>query len=150
MTEDKCIIRVKVFRFDPEKDAQPYYKTYLVPIVPGETTVLKVLKYIYEKLDQSLSFYATCDLPYWEAKKKGICGQARCNVFVNGKPVLTCEEKVYGDITIDPPTQIGFNVIKDLVTDAIKITEDEFNKVGTLRLYKNFEKLGELIREIYE
>ena len=140
MTTEK-IIEVKVFRFDPEKEKEPRYETYHVPIVAGETTVLKVLKYIYEKLDCSLSFYATCDLPYWKAKEKGLCGQARCNLFVNGKPVLTCEEKVYDDITIEPPISIGFNVIKDLVTDAVQISESDFNKIALLRLHKNFEKL---------
>lgn len=75
----------------------------------ADETVMDVLDHIYENLDPSLSYYkhSTCN--------QGICG--RCLVKLNGKPVLSCVEKVDNTletITIEPKNK---KVIKDLVTE---------------------------------
>jgi len=135
--KQKKIINVKIFRFDPSKDKEPYYQTFKVPVEKydptsgNKTTVLDVLKYIKEKYDATLSFYASCLIPFWEAKKIGRCSRGICNVFVNGKPVLTCEEPVTGeeDLLIESPTSdpsLGFEVIKDLIADDVMLREKDY------------------------
>lgn len=43
-------MKVKVQRFNPAKDAKPYYKTYEVPWKKN-MTVLEALMYIYENYE---------------------------------------------------------------------------------------------------
>jgi succinate dehydrogenase/fumarate reductase-like Fe-S protein len=97
-------ITVKIFRFDPQSDAQPYYRDYEVPFTEG-MSAMNALDYIYQNLDGSLAYYdhAGCCL--------GIC--ARCAAKVNGKAGLLCQTPVDGDLCIEPTTTAG--VIKDLV-----------------------------------
>lgn len=100
-------IKVKILRFNPDKDKQPYYKEYAVPFSRG-LTVLMALNYIYENLDSSLAYYYSC--------RTGKCGG--CTVMVNGKAVQSCTTLVEGDIVVEPLR--GFEIIKDLVIDARK------------------------------
>ena len=97
-------IKVKVFRFDPSVDKEPYYKTYEMPFAEG-LSAMDCLDYIYQNLDGTLAYYdhAGCSL--------GICG--RCTGKINGKPGLICQTRVEGDITLDPLNQE--KVLKDLV-----------------------------------
>ena len=99
-------IRTKVFRFDPAKDAEPYFADYQVPFTRG-MSAMDVLDYIYQNLDGSLAYYdhAGCSL--------GIC--AKCTGKINGKPALFCQTLVQGDIILEPVS--GSKVIKDLVAD---------------------------------
>jgi len=116
-------IKVKVFRFNPAKDKEPTYKTYEVPklshdeaqakvSIMGEhraQTILDVLEYIYQNLDHTLSYYATC--------RRGEC--RACGVLVNGKAILSCLAKASvrvdakGEMTIEPLPNI--QVVKDLI-----------------------------------
>jgi len=52
-------IKVKVFRYDPDKDNAPHYETYEVPYVEG-MVVLDVLNYIYENLDGTFAYRWAC------------------------------------------------------------------------------------------
>ena len=99
-------IRVKVFRFDPSADPEPYYKTFEVPFEDG-MSAMDALDYIYQNLDGTLAYYdhAGCSL--------GICG--RCTGKINGKPGLVCQTRVSGDITLEPLNKE--KVIKDLVIE---------------------------------
>jgi succinate dehydrogenase / fumarate reductase, iron-sulfur subunit len=101
-------MKVKVYRFNPNKDQEAYFQKYELPITKEERfTVMDILKYIYEQLDTSLSFYShsVCN--------HGICG--RCAMKINGKVKLACTCLVEEDeITIEP---ISHNVIKDLVVN---------------------------------
>lgn len=101
-------IRVKIRRFDPQVDKEPYYAEYQLPLAEG-TSVLGVLKYIYENLDRSLSYYCSCRI--------GKC--FGCWVTVNGKTQLACTTLAQGDMVIEP--QKGYEVIKDLVVDRNKV-----------------------------
>lgn len=96
---------IKVFRFDPEKDTDPRYETYKVPL---EGTVLDALKYIYEEHDASLSFRFGCSGPTFER-----CGA--CAVKVNGEPALGCKKILKEQMTIDPHHK--FLILKDLAVD---------------------------------
>ena len=103
MNEKK--ITATVFRFNPEVDSESYYKTYRVPIEKG-TSAMNVLDYIYQNLDDTLSYYdhAGCDL--------GIC--ARCLGRINGKPGLLCQTLVDGDVTLEPTSKKL--VLKDMIS----------------------------------
>jgi len=98
---------VRILRFNPEADREAIYQEYRVPITPSDRyTVMDVLKYIYDHIDSSLSFFShsVCN--------HGICG--RCAMKINGKVRLACTYLVEEDIiTIEPKNN---NVIKDLVT----------------------------------
>jgi succinate dehydrogenase/fumarate reductase-like Fe-S protein len=97
-------IRVRVSRFDPSVDKEPYHQTFEVPLTHG-MSVLEVLDYIYENLDGSLAYYdhAAC--------AQGIC--RRCTLSINGKVELMCQFPVSGDLTLEPPAK--FTVVRDLV-----------------------------------
>ena len=140
-------IKVKVFRFDSSKDKEPFYQTFEVPLTEHGSingmSVLDVLSYIRGHYDGYLSFYASCLIPYWESRKRGICARARCNTIVNGKPCITCEERVTGDITIEPPISLGFKVIKDLIAEDVMLDEDEFNLIARRHAYNILEELKE-------
>jgi len=101
---DQKQITAKIYRFDPSVDAEPYYRTYRVPVVSG-TSAMNVLDYVYQNLDDTLSYYdhAGCAL--------GIC--MRCMGRINGKPGLFCQTMVEDDVTLEPLKK-GM-VIKDLV-----------------------------------
>ena len=97
-------ISVKVFRFDPSVDQEPYYKIYEVPCEKG-MSAMTALDYIYLNLDGTLAYYdhAACDL--------GICG--RCTGKINGKVALFCQTVIQEDTTLEPLSQS--KIIKDLV-----------------------------------
>lgn len=103
-------LTVKVFRFDPTKDDNPYYVTYSVPFTFEKMKVIDVLRYIQEKLDHSLSFTWDCRL--WNC---GLCG-----VSANKRPCLACITDVK-DVAITDKMLIEplplYPVTKDLVVD---------------------------------
>jgi len=98
------MIQVKVFRFDPSVDKEPYYQSFKVPLIKG-MSAMSALDYIYLNLDGTVAYYdhAGCDL--------GICG--RCTGRVNGKPGLFCQTIIHEDTILEPISKS--KVIKDLV-----------------------------------
>jgi succinate dehydrogenase/fumarate reductase-like Fe-S protein len=100
-------MKAKIYRFDPEKDAAPYYQDYELPITREDRyTAMDVLQYVYDFLDTTLSFFShsVCN--------HGICG--RCTIRINGSTKLACTYLVEEDeLTIEPKAG---RVIKDLVT----------------------------------
>jgi fumarate reductase iron-sulfur subunit len=103
------VTNAKILRYNPSRDAKPYYKTYQVPWRPL-MSVLEMLRYIHEELEP-ISFEYSC--------RSNVCGQ--CSLQVNGKPALACTVVVpTGDILIEPLA--GFPVIKDLVVDRSELT----------------------------
>jgi succinate dehydrogenase/fumarate reductase-like Fe-S protein len=97
-------VAVKVFRFDPSVDKEPYYKIYEVPYEKG-MSAMSALDYIYLNLDGTLAYYdhAACDL--------GICG--RCMGKINGKAALFCQTVIQDDTILEPLSKS--KIIKDLV-----------------------------------
>jgi succinate dehydrogenase/fumarate reductase-like Fe-S protein len=94
---------VEVFRFDPNVDSEPRYSSFRVSY--KSYTVMNVLSYIYENLDNTYSFRWACG--------KGFC---RCCVLcVNGKPVLACMEPASEYMKIEPHPK--YQVLKDLLID---------------------------------
>ena len=100
-------ITLKIFRFNPETDKRPRYKTYKVE---GEETdrVLDLLEYVKGYYDGTLSFRRSC--------AHGICGSDAMRI--NGRNYLACKVLVRDlgtKITIEPI--LGLKVIKDLIVD---------------------------------
>ncbi|MCG8402274.1 MAG: 2Fe-2S iron-sulfur cluster-binding protein [Firmicutes bacterium] len=103
-------LKVKVYRFDPSVDKEPYYKDYEVPFQYDKMKILDVLRFIQEKLDGSLSFTWDCRL--WNC---GLCG-----ITVNKKSCSACLVDVKNiiknnSLLIEPMS--NYSIIKDLVID---------------------------------
>jgi len=101
------MVKVKVFRYNPDTDVAPTYQTYTVPW-DEKGNVLQVLRDIYLDLDRTLAF------PYYA------CGFKLCNncmMMINGKAKHACMALVDpGDeLTLEPLR--GSPVIRDLVVD---------------------------------
>ena len=101
------IVKVKVFRYNPETDLCPSYRFYEVS-VNEKMMVLQVLKAIYENQDRTLAF------------RRFSCGFKFCNscmMTINGKPAHACMTVVEpGEELVVEPYQ-EFPVIRDLVVD---------------------------------
>jgi succinate dehydrogenase / fumarate reductase iron-sulfur subunit len=100
-------ITLKIFRFNPETDKRPHYKTYKVE---GDITdrVLDLLEYVKGYHDGTLSFRRSC--------AHGICGSDAMRI--NGRNYLACKVLVRdlgSRITIEPI--LGLKVIKDLIVN---------------------------------
>jgi len=101
-------ITLEVFRYNPEKDAEPSFQSYEVPY-RKDWVILDALNYVKDNLDGSLTFRWSC--------RMGVCGS--CGMMANGKPVLTCatflQKYLPGPIRVEPLDY--FPVIKDLVIE---------------------------------
>jgi fumarate reductase iron-sulfur subunit len=101
-------IAVEIARFHPERDEQPSFQSYEVPL-RDDWVVLDALNHIKDKIDGSLTYRWSC--------RMGICGS--CGMTVNGEPKLTCatflSEYAPGPIRVEPLK--NFPVLRDLVVD---------------------------------
>ena len=103
--------KMKVFRFDPSVDTEPYYSEYEVPVDEG-MSVLQGLHYIRENFDP-ISYEYSC-----RATSCGMCG-----MVVNGTPCFACctpleEGQSY---TVEPLDR--YPVVKDLVVDRSAVEQ---------------------------
>ena len=106
-------ITALVFRFDPDRDPEPRYQEYVVP-VEEDVSVLALLNRIQQEIDPTLGFRSFC------------CGLQMCGsclMRVDGKRRFACITVVKPGqkITIDP---LAFPAghIRDLV---VQTTEEE-------------------------
>jgi succinate dehydrogenase / fumarate reductase iron-sulfur subunit len=100
-------ITLKIFRFNPEIDKRPHYKTYKVEGDDSER-VLDLLEYVKGYYDGTLSFRRSC--------AHGICGSDAMRI--NGRNSLACKvlvRDVGTKIRVEPI--LGLKVIKDLIVD---------------------------------
>lgn len=104
--ENKKTVKVEVYRYEPDVDESPHFKTYEVPFAE-KMSITNVLEYIYENLDHSVAFFESC--------KRGNC--ARCTVSINGKNCLACVTEVKGDVRVEPAKNRG--VIRDLRVEGV-------------------------------
>lgn len=116
-------MRFKIFRFDPEVDKEPYYKTYSVSAEPAER-ILDCLNKIKWNQDGSLAYRMSC--------AHGVCGSD--GMRINGVCALACQKLVgdYADLeelTIEPLP--FFKVRKDLIVDM----DDFLARVDAMRPY---------------
>lgn len=100
-------VKIKIRRFNPEKDRKPYWAEYTVDAEPADR-VLDVLVQIKGYQDGSLTFRRSC--------AHGICGSDA--MVINGRNRLACKvlvRDVGKDIVVEPLR--GLPVIKDLTVD---------------------------------
>ncbi len=101
-------ITLEVARYCPERDAEPTFQKYQVPL-RKDWVVLDALNYIKDKVDGSLSFRWSC--------RMGICGS--CGMMVDGEPKLTCatflSKYAPGPVRVEPLRY--FPVVRDLVVE---------------------------------
>jgi len=118
MAQGRDVVRLRVFRYDPERDEKPRYELYEVPYYRG-MKVLDALIYIRENYDPTLAFRYSCKI--WR------CGS--CTVTVNGdaRPACRAEVEPGKEYVIEPLRNLP--VVRDLVVDFSK-------------LYKRFAALG--------
>ncbi|CAM3654290.1 succinate dehydrogenase iron-sulfur subunit [Deinococcus frigens] len=103
-------IKIKILRFDPEKDRKAHWETYAIEAQAGDR-VLDVINEVKWYHDHSLTFRRSC--------MHGICGSDA--MLINGRNRLACKTLVRdvakdgGTITIEPIR--GLKVEKDLLVD---------------------------------
>jgi succinate dehydrogenase / fumarate reductase iron-sulfur subunit len=100
-------VTIKVFRYNPEKDKKPSYKTYKLEAIETDR-VLDLLEKVKGYQDGTLSFRRSC--------AHGICGSDAMRI--NGFNRLACKTLVRdtgSTITVQP--LLGLRVIKDLIVD---------------------------------
>ncbi len=100
--------KFKIFRFNPETDKKPSYKTYEIEVEPW-WTVLDALNQIKWYEDGTLTYRRSC--------RHGICGS--CAMMIAGKNDLACElqlSRIKKDpIKVDPLP--GFEIYRDLAVN---------------------------------
>ncbi len=110
------LVTVRVKRFNPETDKQPYWQDYTVELTP-ETTILSALEDIKAEQDGSLTFQRSC--------RHAICGS--CAMMINRQNMLVCHtplSKVVdgrGRVQIEPLPYLP--VLRDLVVDRTAFWE---------------------------
>lgn len=100
-------LTLRILRYNPETDAEPYYKEYTVEVEPTDR-VLDALNMVKWYQDGAVTYRRSC--------AHGVCGSDAMRI--NGVNRLACKVLVrdVGDsVTVEP--LMGFRVIKDLVVD---------------------------------
>ena len=108
MSTTKGIVKVKIFRYNPDTDVAPTYKTYIVPW-EGTGNVTQLLKQVYEEMDRTLAWR------YYACGYHTSCNN--CVMTINGQAAKACFTKVKpGDeLTLEPMK--GYPIIRDLAVD---------------------------------
>ena len=101
------IVKLKIFRYDPQSDEKPHYQAFQVEAEPMDR-LLDCLIRIRAEQDPTLSFRMSC--------AHGICGSD--GMRINGICGLACQKLVrdFKDEVLIEPLPV-FKVIRDLVVD---------------------------------
>ena len=125
-------VSLKIFRYDPETDQAPTYKTYEVPWSEG-LLLLPAIKYVRDHLDETLAFRDYC------------CGCSwclSCLMMVDGEGRRTCSRPLQPGESILLEPMRGYPIIKDLAVDfGMTVTTPE-------GVFKKME--GTVIRKVKE
>lgn len=100
-------IHLKIRRFNPEKDEQPWWGEYDVEAEPSDR-LLDALNQVKWYQDGSLTYRRSC--------AHGVCGSDA--MLINGRNALACKvllKNLGNHITVEPMR--GFQVRKDLLVD---------------------------------
>jgi succinate dehydrogenase / fumarate reductase iron-sulfur subunit len=114
-------VKLKVFRFDPQKDQEPHYQNFEVEADPFDR-ILDCLNRVRWEQDSTLSFRWSCG--------HGICGSD--GMRINGICGLPCQKLVGNfkeEILIEPLPV--FKVVKDLIVDL----DPFFEKYHSIKPY---------------
>jgi succinate dehydrogenase / fumarate reductase iron-sulfur subunit len=101
-------MKFKIYRYDPDKDAKPYWQDLTVELHDTDKMLLDALQRIKSDVDDSLSLRRSC--------REGVCGSDAMNI--NGKNGLACITNL-NELT--EPVELrplpGLPVIRDLIVD---------------------------------
>ncbi|HWV15247.1 MAG TPA: succinate dehydrogenase iron-sulfur subunit [Cellvibrio sp.] len=115
------MLKVEVYRYNPDTDAAPYMKTYELDTQGKDLMVLDVLELLKAK-DESLAYRRSC--------REGVCGSDGMNI--NGKNGLACiksiSEATNGSNKLILRPLPGLPVIRDLVVDMTQFY-DQYKKI---------------------
>ncbi len=115
-------MRFKIFRFDPEKDKDPYFSSYVVSAKPSER-ILDCLNRIKWEKDGTLSYRMSCG--------HGVCGSDAMKI--NGRCALACQKLIKDyrgtEVILEPLP--SFRVLKDLIVDMNVF----LNRISLIRPY---------------
>lgn len=106
-------VHLRVRRFNPEKDPQPWWGEYTLEGVSPTDTVLDLLHQVKWKIDGTLALRRSC--------AHGVCGSD--TMRINGANALACKTLVArlsggGDeVKVQVEPMLGLPVIKDLIVD---------------------------------
>ena len=99
----------KIYRFNPERDAKPYYDKFKINTAECGPMMLDALIKIKNEVDSTLSFRRSC--------REGICGS--CAMNIDGVNTLACLCSIPTDtdkeVVINPLPHMY--VVRDLVPD---------------------------------
>ncbi|MCE3251233.1 MAG: sdhB [Cellvibrio sp.] len=114
------MLKVQVYRYNPDTDNAPYMKTYELDTQGKDLMVLDVLE-LLKAQDESLAYRRSC--------REGVCGSDGMNI--NGKNGLACikpiSECIKNNTLILRPLP-GLPVIRDLVVDMTQFY-DQYKKI---------------------
>jgi len=102
------IVRLSIYRYDPDKDERPYMQNLEVELLPTDKMLLDALMRIKQSTDDSLAFRRSC--------REGVCGSDAMNI--NGKNGLACITNLRDlkqPIVLKPLP--GLPVVRDLIVD---------------------------------
>jgi len=115
-TAETKTIKLTVYRFNPETDAEPRYETYEAEWLPSLTAIM-ALTYINKHSRANIAFRRGC--------REAGCGA--CTISVNGVPALACRALAQDGDVLEPLK--GYPVIRDLVIDRTQQTAEMFRKI---------------------
>ena len=106
MREEAAVISIRAFRFDPERQTESYFQSYVVESAEP-LSVMALLAKIHEMDSSFACRTSTCF--------KGQCGS--CLVRVNGQDVLGCITLVRPGESILLEPHSKYRVIRDVAVD---------------------------------
>jgi succinate dehydrogenase / fumarate reductase, iron-sulfur subunit len=111
-------MKFRIQRYDPDKDARPYFQDYDVAMSPSDRMLLDALVRI-KAVDDTLALRRSC--------REGVCGSDAMNI--NGKNGLACVTKL---ADLAEPVVIkalpGLPIIRDLIVD-MTLFFDQYHSV---------------------
>jgi succinate dehydrogenase / fumarate reductase iron-sulfur subunit len=111
-------MKFRIQRYDPDKDAKPYFQEYDLAMGPADRMLLDALVRI-KTVDDTLSLRRSC--------REGVCGSDAMNI--NGKNGLACVTKLSDlaePVVIKPLP--GLPIIRDLIVDMTQFF-DQYHSV---------------------
>jgi succinate dehydrogenase / fumarate reductase iron-sulfur subunit len=110
--EGKRLRTFRIYRYDPDRGANPRFDKYTIDLDQTGPMVLDALIKIKNEIDPTLTFRRSC--------REGICGS--CSMNMEGRNGLACTtaiEDLKGEIQITPLPHM--EVVKDLVPDLTQV-----------------------------
>lgn len=109
MSDDR-IVRLSIYRYNPELDTEPHMQDYELKIpYKSDPMLLTLLERLKDEQDPTITYRRSC--------REGVCGSDGMNICgTNGLACITTLSQLKGDKIVIRPLP-GFPVIRDLAVD---------------------------------